>query len=46
MSNRIIGQSEALLGVLEEARQIASTNYSVIIQERVVPVKTDCQIYS
>lgn len=32
MSNRIIGQSEALLGVLEEARQIAGTDYSVIIQ--------------
>ncbi len=32
MSNRIIGQSEALLDVLEEARQIAGTDYSVIIQ--------------
>jgi transcriptional regulator with PAS, ATPase and Fis domain len=32
MSNRIIGQSEALLRALEEARQIAGTDYSVIIQ--------------
>lgn len=32
MSNRIIGQSEALQRVLEEARQIAGTDYAVIIQ--------------
>jgi len=32
MSARIIGQSEALQRVLEEARQLAGTDYSVIIQ--------------